>query len=717
MNTGTYVIAKDVRTGVVVWSKRISTGTVGPSDGFKSPNLDTNAKLSWLDAKLLWTVDFRNRTVSTIQVGAPIGNERKIPTESTTAGEYYIANTDSILYWSGDADFKCWVILHLDRKIQNKTYISDIIRDVCVMCRIPEEKLDFSGLTSDNIVTGYMIENPTEARGVLEELADAFQFDVIESDYKLKFISRGKPVVATISQADLGVVDTDFGGENEYFIETRMQEVDIPSRVVVEYVDPKEDYENGNASYARPMKPVNVMSSQDRLDVTLNMAMTQLQAKTLAKRILYAAWGERTSREYMVGPDFLRFDPSDVIRINFEDGTSTIERLTDVEVGADYSIKWNSVSQIAANYILTTTVGEPGGVVKEPYVPVPSARPAIFDVPFLYDVDVANNPTMYEFYWASKALGDGFKGGVLSSRVYGSDKSVNEGFTNSEAVWGYVNGDLPTPPSGLAEVTDTETVLELVPAYDWNENEVRYTWETIEDDDWPSTDNMIIINNEVILFKNAEVQGNGHILISHLIRGYRGTGDNAFRHKSWTEQTSFPEWVIVEQGAINDADHPIAEINQNHYYTVATGNMIPSWISTFGHTTTGATRKPFQVGGVTRTNPGNSITVTWNRSTRYGGELKAGTDVVPLNEAFEKYEIYFLNAPYDVDTWDPEKDSMYWHHASLTDVSSITVNDTTLTAAGKTNKSDIHVVIYQVSDQVGRGFPRYVYLPYSMFGL
>lgn len=726
---GTWAIKFDYQSGKELWRKQISTSNgEAPSGAFASPAVSSTNQLSWKTGSLIYTVDWRQETVSSIQVGGVIGqpNTNALPTENV--GEYYWAAKDAIIYFTNDSRVEngegCWVIAYLDRKVQKKVFLSDICQDVAERCRIPPSRIDTSGLTEDEEIVGYMVENPTAGRSVLEELAESFQFDAVESDNILKFKSRGKNVVRVISQDDLGVVDTDFGGENEYYIETRLQEVDLPERCVVEFVDPLQKYETGNQSFKRPSKPIPVMGSADRLDVTLNMAMTPAKAKTLSQRILYAAWGERTQHEYMVGQEHLMLDPSDTIQINLDNGESFIDRITDIEVGADYSIHLNTVSQHADSYTMFGTVGGPGGVVLLPYTPPPNAKVGIFNTPYLFDDDGNYSNNVYEYYWAAMAYANGYVGGTLSSRLTTSDLTDSEGFSKFDAIWGIVASYVPAPPTGLTEITDTETVIELSPGYDWNEVDVRYTWESISDDDWPNTVNMMLIGDEAILFKNVEELENGRIRISHLVRGYRGSGIAAFAHKTGVQPgTGKPygvkeEFVIVNGLTVHDADHLLADINKQRRYMITTGAGLPAWFNPTIATTNASTRKPLQVGDIKRTNSvGGDMTISFKRATRFGGELKDGTDVVPLNEVFEKYEAYMLHDPYDKDTWSPDDTALWWKKIELTSVSQFTVTAAEFAIAGYNNKQDVHVVIYQMSDQVGRGFPRYVTIPYSIFGL
>jgi hypothetical protein len=129
---------------------------------------------------------------------------------------------------------------------------------------------------------------------------------------------------------------------------------------------------------------------------------------------------------------------------------------------------------------------------------------------------------------------------------------------------------------------------------------------------------------------------------------------------------------------------------------------------------TGATRKPWQVGAIKRTNPaGGSIVLTWNSATRWGGALMNGNGDVALNEDSERYEIFLLKAAYDPMTWDPLDEDLYWTSYNGITAPTFTFGSAELSGYGFTNKSNINVVIYQISATVGRGFARGLSLPYN----
>jgi hypothetical protein len=709
--SGTYVMSADPETSETLWTAKIPAS---PPTQLGPPTYLGGNKYAWLDTHSgpsdgtnYVTVDYRAETFDIITMAYS-----QIPKLNAQSGQYYYSGLDAILYMTTDINGPeaNWVMVTVDRKVQVPVAVSDICYRVATRVGIPPERINLSGLTNDEEVTGYLIENPTPARQVLEELANVFMFDVAESDNILKFKTRGGPSLVSIPQADLGVVDTDFGGENEYYSETRQQEVELPERVTVSFINPQEDYESGTQHYKRPLKPLSVMGSREQLEITLNMALTPERAKTLAQRILFAAWGERTTHQYTLPRDYLIYEPGDVITVELENGERFVDRLTDVEIGADLSMQVSTVSMIAGNYTMTTSVDPAGGLIVLPRPPIPTMRPGVFDVPYLSDDDVESGGKLI-FYWSALAFGDGFRSGALTSQVPNSDDIDDEGVTSFDAVWGTTASLVPPPPYPC-ELTDDVTKIVLLPAFDFNDTELTYSWESIPPDQWPSEKNMLILGDEVIQFRDVTVDPTtGAATISTLIRGAKGTGAAAFAHKAGDV------WVVVTDATTKTAEVFVDELNTDRWYTLQSRSPVPPAATMLTKKLTGATRKPWQVGGPKRTNAGGNATITWQRATRYSGNLVGGIGTVPLNEEIEKYEVFLLKAPYNPYTWNPEDTSTFHLRVENLLTPTVTFTAAQLTAAGLTNTSDLTVVIYQISAVVGRGFPRGVTLRYATIAI
>ncbi len=705
---GTWVVKMDPINGKILWEKKIDVVSgfgVSQTNTFNHPPAwnNTNYTNLYSNGDLL-RIDWRQEKIETEE--GPNGS--LVPVMNYP--NYYWSERDAIVTVVADEDpatdlFQP-VIVYQDRKIQSNVSLSQICQDVAKAAGVPEGSIITTGLETQEPLNGYMYEQPTEARSVLEELANCYQFDAVESDYQLIFKMRGGDSIATIPYEHLGVIDTDFGTDNERIAESIQYQAELPERVTISYFDPKKDYENGTQYFKRPTLPLPVVHTREQVEVTFNMALLNKYAKRMAKRLLYAAWSERTTVEFKLPRDYMRFDPSDTISLTLGDGRQIEVRLTDVTLGADATLDCVGVYNYPDSYKYLAETDPPLGVVPQDPVGVMDARPLIFNIPYIMDSHERPGDD-FSYYWAAGARKSGFNYGLLQSMHDGSQWEI-EGFTQLDAIWGVMRAIVPAPPAWNIE--DTTTVIRLYPAFNFNEPSVVYSWESIPESEWPSEANMVIIGDEIILFKDVEEQPDGSVIISRLRRGYRGSIDAAYKH------TSSDVWSIVHEGSIIQAHETLEYLNQSQVFLINTGVPYANIGGQRRGTLTGSTERPLPVGDVRRTNiAGGSVKFDWSRATRIGGALKSGTGTVPLAEEEEKYHLFVTSGPFDPITWNPDDPAKYiWKSSELT-APTVTIDSATLGTIGLTNTMDIHIVIHQMSNEVGYGFPHGLTKYYTMF--
>lgn len=706
-NNGMWAVKLDALTGEILWEQKIDT--VGTQLWYVSnfmapaPYNNTNYTNFFDNNQNMIKIDWRQETIKTEnylsdKVYPNLGRDK-----------YYWSERDAMVgyaYTIDDPAVRQPVILYNDRKVQTNVGLDQVCLDVAEMAGIDPESIVVTGLATQEPLNGYMIEQPTEARSILEELANCYQFDAVESDYKLIFKMRGGAPVMTISDTLLGVVESDFGTDNERIVETIQYQSELPERVTISYFDPKNEYENGSQYFKRPSLPIPVTYTKEHVEVTFNMALLNKYAKRMAKRLLYAAWSERTSAEFRLPRDFLLLDPSDSITINMRDGRSLDIRLTDITTGADMMLDCAGVYSYPDSYTQTAETEDPLGLVKQPNTGVQSARPLIFNVPYLEDSQEQPGGR-FGYYWGAASSKAGFNFGMLQSEYDGSNWQ-NDGVTTLDAIWGYVIETLPPPRAW--NIIDTENVIHLNPGFNFNEPEVVYVWESIPDNEWPSTENMILIGDEIILFKDAVENDDGSVTLSTLVRGFRGSIDAAYKH------VGGEKFAIVHDGSIHLGQEELEYLNIPQQFMINTGVAFANFSYQMTKALDGSTERPLPVGDIRRVNNGNgSVTINWSRSTRIGGTLKPYTGTVPLAEEEEKYFVFLLSAPYDARTWNPDDPTKFiWVSDELT-TPTVTIPAATLTTLGLSNTVDLHLVIHQMSNEVGYGYPSPATKTYAMF--
>lgn len=595
-----------------------------------------------------------------------------------------------------DGNERKWSMVLIDRNEQTPADIHFILSDIAKRVHIPAAKLDFTLLNPQDIM-GYIIENPTSARRVVEDLAQIFMFDVVESDYRLKYVSRGQESIVTVPQKDLAIIDNE---TYDYFNEIRSQEIDLPQTVVVSYINAEKDYVTNSQHYRRPRSPMAVMQSHDKLEINLPMALTKDFAKQLAHKVCMSLWTERINYEVMLPWKYMKYDPTDVMTFTMDDSLTFTTRMMKMDLGANLSIECSGVSQTPAAYTSNIQAGDDGGVIRDPKPFPPPSDAHVLNIPYLEDGDDVGS-AQFSYYLGAAAFGPGLRGAAIEYRISGQPWKF-AGLVSQELVWGRTLDAVPEPPNGPF-ATDDQTVITLLPAHSFeDEGGLVYSWESIPESQWPSTDNCIVIGEEIIYFRDVAVQPGGAVEISHLIRGARGTENAAYNH------TALERFCVVTDGLLQ-TEGPFAFANQLWMFRSFSG-FTPLPTHKYDITLTGASHKPWGPNYFQRIEIGVGLRITWNRRTRLGGAMVDGSASVPLNEESESYEIYLLDEPYDPDFFDPNNPATYVRKVGVSNSMEFKYYNDMMSEDSWNRTMPLHLVAFQVSAVIGRGFPGYATL-------
>ena len=666
------------------------------------------------------TIDISSGALNIVEVNANAGSGA-LP--QLGGPQFFQESGPSISYWSGggnDGLGPDWYTLFFNSFSPATTPLSVVLTDIMGQVGVPADQINTTTWFNDAPVEGYAVDNVTSARKVIEDLAQVFMFDVTESDNILKVVSRGQNPVATVTQSQLGIVGkgpgpslTDAEASNHFYEETRTQEIDLPQRVDISFVDPAREYEAGTTGYSRPSSPFPSMQSNALMQVNLPIALSEQTAQQWAETICYAAWIERINHKFLVPPEFLQYDPTDVLFFSMDDGLTFCDRLTRIDISGDFSIALESVDQVQPYYLtpgVSPTVEDlyspyrpvsvgfhPGSVIPAPPVPLAAAKPIIMDTPLQSDADANRLGAQVPFYWGAGAYSPGFTNGVLSTAENGGPLTP-DGITNVDIPWGSAQTIVPPPPEG-AFATDKTSQVVLSPEMDY-EAAGTYNWESLTDAEWPSEANMILIGQEIICFKNVTVNADKTVTISTLLRGWRGTEDFASDH------VLGERFVILGQGSDQIAGVPTTDVNQQLTANLFSTNLLQLLQPSVTITFKGNALRPYAPVGIFRSDDmsGNS-TITWNRRTRYNGSLQEGSGAVPLNEDSELYRLYVCNAAPDPTTFDPTNVADYVREVDGLTTASYVYSAANQTTDGFSSLQTFWVVVYQISGEVGLGFP------------
>lgn len=612
----------------------------------------------------------------------------------TTSGWPVAANSAFSNWWDGKTSSQIGTdgsTIHkwsLFRGAGDGALLSDVVQSICLDAGLEASDIDVTDLATET-VPGYMIGRLSTARASLQPLAQSFFFDAVESDFLLKFLLRdGKTSVATITQDDLAVM----GNRDEFFTDTRIQEVELPRRFAVSFMDRDNDYLQQTQSAQRILGPVPSARSRNEMGLQIAAAFTSEFGKRIAEKQLYSAWIERSLYQIKTKWKFLALDPTDIITITMDDGTIFRGRIIQNDIGVDYSIEINALSEDAVQYTSTVDSDAGSGVPDQEFLSISDTKLILICSPLLRDSDDSGRTTS-QIYFAMGGFGQpGWTSGTLFKSAEGTEFVDVESVVNEMAYGSASNalGDVACPFS--TDETNTLTVFMTTGV----SQVVSVTQLEMVNGANPAA---LIHSNgidvEIIQFRDVVTNADGSLTLSGLLRGRRGS-------ESFTDDHSAGDtFILLDPLTTATLQLALGEVNQTRFYRAITSGQLFEDATNITKASPGNDLKPYAPVSQVATANGNDIDFTWERRTRVGGGLKDGIGDVPINEDTEEYEVDIFDSPGGAIV------------RTFTGLSSPAV---TYTSAQQTTDgfspplSQITIAVFQISAQVGRGFTKEVTL-------
>lgn len=536
-----------------------------------------------------------------------------------------------------------------------------LVQTICVKAGLTAGDVDVTALS--DTVSGYAISRPMTARAAIEVLQQAFFFDPVESDTKLKFVKRGGASVVTIAADDLGATEPGSDPGDLVTLE-RMDETEAPRQVVVQFFNGQGGYAQGS-EYARRL----VTRSSEQRFVELPIVMTPDQARRAADVLLYAAHLERMPLQWSTGIEYDRYEPTDVMTL--DTGTTQYTVRATRKRNEGQRIAWEGVLDHAGAHSGAgsgaTSQADPTALL----VPGPSLL-ELLDIPQLREAD-----DDYGFYAALAGVLSTWRGGAIFTSPDGVDYSQLGALSSGTAI-----GSATTALGGW---TGGNIFDEL------NAVTVRLgagTLSSATESAVLNGSNLALLGSELIQFRTATFVSGTTYTLQGLLRGRFGTEQHLATHAIGDR------FVLLQtSGGVLRADRPSSELNTTRQYKPVSFGLTVASAAAQAFTNTGNSKRPLApVALAAHRNGSSDLVVTWIRRTRLGGAWRDYVDA-SLGESTESYEIDIRDAG---DT------------ATLRTLTSTTPT-VTYTAAQQTTdfgapQASIKVRVYQMSAAVGRGF-------------
>jgi hypothetical protein len=547
--------------------------------------------------------------------------------------------------------------------IASPVNLGAIVADLSGRAGLALADIDVAELT--DMVDGYTITHQMAARSAIEPLMQAYFFDPVESDDRIKFRKRGRATVATIPDDDLAAHSS--GSEPPDLVQVkRKQGLDLPQSVSVKYKNPAADYQT-STQYERRQ------TGRSMSDVTVDIpvVLSDAKAKQVAAAALYSAWAERTGLTFATSLAYAALEPTDMVIVH-----RRLVRIVHKKRNGGI-LEWEAYADGNTIYpseaISQGGAAAPSGPVDQAIPSVPATQLIAIDAPVAQEG--AAGPVMT---FAVQGKSTGFTGAQIWKSVDGGVSYQPTASAPSASLIGMAQNALGDYQGGDTFDEINTVTVKLLPS------STGATLSSATELAVLNGANAALVGNEVLQYKRAVLNDDGTYTLSGLLRYRRGT-DSATHAAG---ETFVPLTSSLVQIPASTAEIGIPR----QYKAVSNGGTLAE-AQAVTLTYTGADLKPYSpvhIGGW-RDATGN-LALSWVRRTRVSGEWRDGVDV-PLGESVEAYDVEIM-----------EGDTVKRTFSGLTSASLLYTAEQQLADFGAP-ASAVAVRVYQLSSVVGRGFP------------
>lgn len=564
----------------------------------------------------------------------------------------------------------------VDNFFYNKDYLysynfasTDITLDVIIIDQFLKsgqslDLIDVSEL-ADITIHGYLIAKKDAIRSNIERLLQLYFVDCVESDGVIKFVKRGGNIAVTIPEEDLSVHGYGTELPDNMLIE-RIQNVDLPSKLVVTYMDLDGSFQIGSQYASR--QATNGVQNIKTVEAPITLKADE--AKRMSDILLQEAWQGRNTITIQIGSKYCYIEPTDIIQTYKYGSLYTLRVLEIDEQNNIYILK--CITEDVTKYT-QEAIGAP---LPKPDEEVKGPEMSFFfdlDIPLLRDQDdglgcyIATSGSITNKKWGGCVLYESLDKGISFQQYKTTGLLATTGFATTK-LQGFYSG----------------YVIDKI-----NKVIVRCNkqLESIDINSLFNNANGAIIGNEIIQFQNAVLIADGMYELSNLIRGKFGTEQYIMQHNIGDR------FVLLESSSIDILKLSSADYDKEKIFKAVSPGTYEDTTAPNIFTYRAVAQEcysPVHLGGG-RDNNGNAY-LKWIRRGRLNNSWNDKIDV-PLGEDIESYEIDILDGSNKVKrTIKSDKQSAIY-----------TIEDQIKDFGSKQTKINFNV--YQMSANRGRGFP------------
>jgi Putative phage tail protein len=387
----------------------------------------------------------------------------------------------------------------------------------------PATELDISP-EIDDAIDGMIVTERTSFRDVLNRIATIYMLDVVDTGGVIKITKKEQSLSSAAFDFAIGEGEL-IAGENGAVLESRREEDSVLPRVVeLTYLSKANSYTYTVARAQRTAYPEPTMLSENTLSVTLPIAINDVEAKSLAMRVLYqGAWASRVTYQFRLPWKYLYLDPGDVGSI--DSGTFSFNvKIKEMVYNNDWTINVKAVGFFSDEPFAIEADG--GAGFDQEIIQFSFPRAIIIDAPLftagLDSASPANLSTIYSVVYPASRYTTRWSG------AYVQVSRTAFGFTGWEDIGDSI--DIPAmmsiitpPPNDGAVNMFLERSIVVTPMTGNTADFISTTYEELLEGANAAVCVSRTGNVEVFQFQTVTDNGNNTWTLTGIIRGQRNT--------------------------------------------------------------------------------------------------------------------------------------------------------------------------------------------------
>lgn len=448
----------------------------------------------------------------------------------------------------------------------------------------------------DENMDGLLVDSRTSGRSLIELLNKAYKFDSIEKDGRVTFRNSKNQTPIHIPIDDLV-----YQHRQPIITICRTQELELPHKVDVNYVDIAKNYQVSNQ---HSMSSSTFSMQKETIDLPL--VLSQGNARVIAENYLHHLWTGRISYSFTLTAKYIYLTPGDLVSIDYEGSKHEI-KIISIQLGKNNVLKIDGISHKTRKHLSNDYDAIKGSSES---IVFSDTEVEILDLPHLKGNDLDK---CYVTLVGKNSTDGETKGATIfatTTHGYGY-KPVAE--VSKLATYGKIL-------SGFSEEDDPDKlVLNL-------ENGELIS---ISEDAIKAGANLCIIGNEVIQFRNARLIDFQQYELSGLIRGLASTEEFINSHQNGDRFIMLNDDVVT-------LELPAHYVNTTLYFKAVSRGKTLGETKEEEFSYAGNSRKPFSPIDLEVTITEDNRILTWKRRNRKFTDY-ADYNQLPQEEGEEKY--------------------------------------------------------------------------------